>query len=66
MPVKKKYVEVLVLTCTELGWDCVMGVYPNEAAVLEEHDDENAFDSLKDYLIEYDTYIIHKHTMELK
>lgn len=32
--------NVIVLTNSELGWDCVVGVYSTEAQILEEFKDE--------------------------
>lgn len=61
-----KIVRALVVTGVELGWDCVVGVYPNEAAALKELDDEGEHETLESYLKDYDTYIVHEQTLELK
>ena len=46
---------VIVLTCTELGWDCVMGVYPAT---------EENIDKLEQKQQEDKTLVLHYKTLE--
>lgn len=63
---EQKYADVLVVTCTDLGWDCVVGVYIDEDTAHANLDGDGEFETLDEWLAEYDTYIVHNKSVELK
>lgn len=51
--------QVITVTCTELGWDCVVGVW--------EHTEQNLKDLLRKYNDpEHTVYVVQVHTLATK
>ena len=52
---------VYVLTSTELGWDCVMGVFKSEEGLLDyiNENSDTPINSIDDIESVYDSYVVH-------
>lgn len=53
---------VYVLTDTELGWDCVIGVFKSEEGLLAyiNEDLDTPVNSIDDIESVYDSYVVHE------
>lgn len=53
---------VYVLTSTELGWDCVIGVFKSEEGLLAyiNEDSDTPVNSIDDIESVYDSYVVHE------
>ncbi len=54
--------KVLVVTSTDLGWDCVVGVYSTEEALLK--DEGDSFTDLVDWQKANPDYILHTEVVK--
>lgn len=53
---------VYVLTGTELGWDCVIGVFKSEEGLLDYINEglDTPINSIDDIELVYDYYVVHE------
>ena len=60
-------VEVIVVTSSELGWDCVVGVFKDEESFLSSDlntEEETPSKTLVEWLSANDSYVAHREPLQ--